>query len=563
MHLKSIGFLWINRAKTYLIALEMYAITKEDEMSIRIKNLLLSIDDDINTLKIKASKKMRISESSIKDFKILKESIDARKKDDIKLSYSVLLECDNEETIVKKCNDKEISYDGIRYDDKIEFGTKKLEHRPVIVGMGPAGMFAGLLLARKGYKPLIIERGQCVEERTKSVEEFWRSGKLNLESNVQFGEGGAGTFSDGKLTTRIKDYRCDYILEELVKAGAPEEIIYKGKPHIGTDVLKVVVKNIREEIIRLGGEVKFSSKLNKLYTKDCVIKGVQVNDYEIPCNALILAIGHSSRDTYEMLYDNGVMVTPKAFSIGVRVEHPQDFIDISQYGKFASHPKLRAADYRVAHTSDVMNRGVYSFCMCPGGDVVAAASEEKRLVTNGMSYFKRDKVNANSALVVSVKPEDFQGNSPLKGLEFQRHYEGLAYNAGGGGYQAPVQLIGDFLNDRVSNKLGNVTPSYKPGYVFSDLRECLPSYVISMLKEGIVQFDKRIKGFAMNDAVLTGIETRTSAPVRIERNEELQSISLKGLYPTGEGAGYAGGIVSAAVDGVRVAEAIIKEYAPF
>jgi uncharacterized FAD-dependent dehydrogenase len=532
-------------------------------MAIRINNLLLHIDDDMDALKSKASKKLRVSEQSIKEFKIIKESIDARKKEDIKFSYSVLVECDNEEMIVKKCNDKDILFDGSKYVDEIEFGKKKLENRPVIVGFGPAGMFAGLILARKGYKPLIIERGQCVEERTKSVDEFWKSGKLNLESNVQFGEGGAGTFSDGKLTTRIKDYRCDYILEELVKAGAPEEIIYKGKPHIGTDILKTVVKNIREAIISLGGEVRFNSRLNNLYIKDHVLRSIQVNDYEIPCNKLILAIGHSSRDTYEMLYRSGVMVTPKAFSIGVRVEHPQDFIDRSQYGRFASHPKLRAADYRVAHTSESMNRGVYSFCMCPGGEVVAAASEENRLVTNGMSYFSRDKMNANSALVVSVKPEDFQGSNPLSGMEFQRHYEGLAYKVGGGGYIAPVQLIGDFLNDRVSKKLGSVTPSYKPGYVFGDLRECLPSYVISMLKEGIVQFDKKIKGYSREDAILTGIETRTSAPVRIERNEELQSISVKGLFPTGEGAGYAGGIVSAAVDGVKVAEVIMREYAPF
>jgi uncharacterized FAD-dependent dehydrogenase len=531
-------------------------------MTIRINNLSLGIDDDISLLEGKAAKKLGLSEKNFKSFKILRESIDARKKDSIRFSYSVLLECDNEERIVKKAADKDITFDAVRYDAEIQPGSEKLENRPVIVGMGPAGMFAGLLLARKGYKPLIIERGQCVEERTESIENFWITSKLNLESNVQFGEGGAGTFSDGKLTTRIKDYRCDYILDELVKAGAPEEILYKGKPHIGTDILKVVVKNIREEIIRLGGEVRFNSKLNKLYTKDHVLKSIGVNDYEIPCSALVLAIGHSARDTYEMLYNSEVILTPKAFSIGVRIEHPQEFIDKNQYGRFASHPKLRAADYRVAHTNDNMNRGVYSFCMCPGGEVVAAASEDRRLVTNGMSYFKRDKENANSALVVSIKPEDFEGSSPLSGIEFQRHYEAKAYNLGGGGYIAPVQLVGDFLEDKVSTSLGAVKPSYRPGYAFGDLRECLPNYVISMLKEGIVEFDKKIKGFAMKEAVLTGIETRTSAPVRIERNEEMQSISLKGLYPTGEGAGYAGGIVSAAVDGVRVAESIIKRYQP-
>jgi uncharacterized protein len=532
-------------------------------MTIKINNLSLDLNEDLNVLKDKTAKRLRISKDSMLNFKIIRESLDARKKDNIIFNYAVEVQCENEEKIVKKANDKNILLEGERYKDEIKIGTKKLNYRPVVVGMGPAGIFTGLLLARKGYKPIIIERGQCVEDRTKSVEQFWGGSQLNLESNVQFGEGGAGTFSDGKLTTRIKDYRCDYILEELVKAGAPAEIVYSGKPHIGTDILKVVVKNIREEIISLGGEVRFNSKLNKLNMKDRKLYSILVNDYELPCDTLILAIGHSSRDTYSMLYDSEVFLSPKAFSIGVRIEHPQELIDKSQYGKHAGHPRLKAADYRVAHTSEVISRAVYSFCMCPGGEVVAAASEENRLVTNGMSYYKRDKENANSALVVSVKPEDFQGNSPLKGMDFQRHYEALAFKAGGGNYSAPVQLVGDFLKDTVSTKLGTVKPSYRPGYEFRDLRDCLPSYVVSMLKEGINEFDKKIKGFAMPDAVLTGIETRTSAPVRIERNERMQSISVKGLYPAGEGAGYAGGIVSAAVDGLRVAESIISEYMPY
>lgn len=530
-------------------------------MTIRINNISLDIEEDIQILKSIAAQKLNISEKSLNNFRISRESVDARKKGQIKFNYSVLVDCENEPKILSRVRDKDVTIEEIKLD-KPEIGNKKLVHRPVVIGMGPAGMFAGLLLARHGYNPLVIERGEAVEERTISVESFWKTGKLNLESNVQFGEGGAGTFSDGKLTTRIKDPRCDLILEEFVSAGAPDEIVYKGKPHIGTDILKGVVKNIREEIIRLGGEVKFLSKLEKINMKDRAVSSIVVNGEEIPCEVLVIAIGHSSRDTYEMLFNSGVVVTPKAFSIGVRVEHPQYFVDESQYGKYAGHPRLGAADYRLAHTNDKLNRAVYSFCMCPGGEVVAAASEENRLVTNGMSYYKRDKANANSALVVSVKPEDFQGDNPLKGMEFQRHYENLAFKVGGSNFMAPVQLIGDFLKDRKSSRLGKVEPTYKPGYVFSEIKNCLPAFVVDMLKEGIITFDKKIHGFAMEDAVLTGIETRTSAPVRIERNENLQSISVKGLYPAGEGAGYAGGIISAAVDGLRVAEGIMKEFSP-
>ena len=529
-------------------------------MTIRINNLFLGIDEDIEILKTKAAKRLNISLDSIIEFRILRESIDARKKDNIRFNYSVNLQFEGEQKLVKNLKDKDIITEAEAFKEDIVPGHKRLSHRPVVIGMGPAGIFAGLLLARKGYKPLLIERGEDVDSRTSSVDNFWRTGKLKGESNVQFGEGGAGTFSDGKLTTRIKDRRCDYVLDELVKFGAPKEIIYSGKPHVGTDILKTVVKNLREEIKTLGGEVQFSSKLEDIIVHGGKVKAIMVNGNEIPCEALILAIGHSSRDTYEMMHKRGVFVSPKAFSIGVRIEHPQHFIDKAQYGKFAEHPRLRAADYRVAYSNEQMKRSVYSFCMCPGGEVVAAASEHNRLVTNGMSYYKRDKDNANSALVVSVSPEDFQGLSPLKGMEFQRHYEELAYNAGGGNYEAPVQLVGDFLKDEQSRTLGKVQPSYKPGWNFVMLDKCLPPYVIEMLKLGIMEFDKKIKGFAMEDAVLTGIETRTSAPVRIDRDENLQSISIKGVYPSGEGAGYAGGIISAAVDGLKVAEEIIKNY---
>ncbi|MDP4143657.1 MAG: NAD(P)/FAD-dependent oxidoreductase [Bacillota bacterium] len=533
-------------------------------MPIRINNLVLDIEDSIEIVKAKAAKKLRISESEIKQFKILKESIDARKKNSIKFTYAVEVSCNNEKKLVNRINDKDIRLEEEKYREEFQLGNKKLNNRPVVIGMGPAGMLAGLLLAKKGYKPLIIERGQKVEERTNSVSQFWSTGNLNLESNVQFGEGGAGTFSDGKLTTRIKDVRCDFVLEEFVKAGAPEEILYSGKPHIGTDILKDVVRNIRNEIIKYGGEVLFNSKLEDIKTYNGHIKSIKANGNDIPCEALIIAIGHSSRDTYKMLLDRGVSMDAKPFAIGVRIEHLQAMIDENQYGKFANHPRLKAADYRLAHSSKHYNRSVYSFCMCPGGEVVAAASEEGRLVTNGMSYFARDMKNANSALVVSVGPEDFGGSSPLSGMEFQRHYEALAYKLGAdaGKYHAPVQLVGDFLEDRVSKRIGEITPSYRPGYEFRDLRQCLPKEVIEVLKEGLLDFDRKVNGFAAKDAVLTGIETRTSAPVRMPRGENLQSISVRGLYPAGEGAGYAGGIVSAAVDGLKAAESIMREYSP-
>lgn len=531
-------------------------------MSIKVSNIVLDIDENIEDLKVKVAKKLRIREDEIKEFKIVKESIDARKKNLIKINYSVEVVCHNEGKVVERAKDKDIKIQEKNYNAEFQFGSKKINERPIIVGMGPAGLFAGLLMAQRGYKPLILERGEDVDKRTESINKFWKGRELNPESNVQFGEGGAGTFSDGKLTTRIKDTRCDYVLEELVKAGAPEEIAYMGKPHIGTDILKIVVKNIREKIKSLGGEVRFSNKLEDLIVKDGKLKEIIVNGERIPCENVILALGHSARDTYEMLYNRGVFMSPKPFAIGARIEHLQSLIDENQYGKFATHPKLRAADYKLTYTSEKLNRSVYSFCMCPGGHVVAAASEEKTVVVNGMSYYKRDGENANSAIVVSVSPEDFGSKHPLAGIEFQRHYESLAYKVGGENYNAPLQLVGDFLKDKKSTKFGSIKPTYSPNTTFANLSQCLPSYVIEALKEALPVFDNKIKGFAASDAILTGIETRTSAPVRIDRNENLQSISVNGLYPCGEGAGYAGGIVSAAVDGLRVAETIMKEFAP-
>lgn len=527
-------------------------------MPVRINNLVTGIDDSIEILKEKSAKKLKLSLKDIRDLKILKESVDARKKDNIKFNYSVEVSFDNEEALVNSLKDKDIILEISKYDAASEIKPREMKFRPIIIGMGPAGMFAGLLMAQKGLKPLIFERGHSVEDRTKAVAHFWKTGELNSESNVQFGEGGAGTFSDGKLTTRIKDSRCDFVLQELVKAGAPSEIVYSGKPHIGTDKLKIVVKNIREEIKRLGGEVNFCSKLEKIIIKNNEVKAVIINNQEIPCDTLILAIGHSSRDTYEMLYKTNIIMEAKPFAVGVRIEHLQSIIDENQYGKFAEHPRLRAADYRLTHRCQSNKRSVYSFCMCPGGEVVAAASEGNRLVTNGMSYYSRNKENSNAAILVSVSPEDFEGTSPLRGMAFQRYYEGKAYELGGGGYRAPIQLAGDFLKDKVSSKLGKIKPSYTPGFEFRDLRQCLPGYVIEALKDGIQNFDRKIKGFAADDAVMTGIESRTSAPVKIIRNENFQSISVKRIFPAGEGAGYAGGIISAAVDGLKAAEAAMK-----
>ena len=530
-------------------------------MTIRINNISTNIDEGLETIKVKVSKKLKINQDKIKDIKILRESIDARRKDNIRFNYTVEIHCNDEKRIMSRIKDKDVILEKEQEELQLTQGEKTLEHRPIVIGFGPAGIYAALVLAQNGYKPIVFERGEDVDSRTKTVEEFWRGNTaLNLESNVQFGEGGAGAFSDGKLTTRIKDTRGSKVLQELVKHGAPKEIMYEGKPHVGTDLLKGIVKGIREEIKSLGGEVHFNSKLTKINIKNGKINSIVVNDSEVPCEALVLAIGHSSRDTYEMLYKQGVFMEQKAFAIGVRIEHPQELINVSQYGKYAHHPRLKAADYRLTHQSHKTGRGVYSFCMCPGGAVVAAASEEGRLVSNGMSYHARDLQNANSALVVTVGPKDFESDNPLSGMEYQRYYEGLAYKVGGGNYHAPVQLLGDFMKDKVSTKLGSVTPTYRPGYEFKDLRETLPYYVIDTLKDGILSFDKKIKGYGMNDAILTGIETRTSAPVRISRNEKLQSISAEGLYPTGEGAGFAGGIVSAAVDGIKVAEKIISEY---
>ncbi len=527
---------------------------------LRISNIKLGIDEDISLLKKLILKKLKIKENELIKYFIYKESIDARKRGKIDFVYTIDVELKNEGRILKN-NIKDVVEIKERKYIGVEMGSEKIKNRPVIIGSGPAGLFAALLLAQKGYNPLMIERGLDVDNRSKDINNFWDNRKFKSNSNVQFGEGGAGTFSDGKLTTRIKDIRCRKVLDELVNFGSPEEILYSYKPHVGTDILKNVVKNIRNEIIRLGGEVKFDSLVTDIIIENNAIKAVVVNNEEvIESDNVILAIGHSARDTYKMLYKRGVRITQKPFAIGARIEHPQELINKTQYKEFYTHPRLGAADYRlIEHTSNM--RTAYTFCMCPGGMVIASASNEGEVVTNGMSEHARDQANANSAFLVNVLPSDFGSDDPLAGVLFQEKYEKLAYELGGKNYNAPVQLVGDFLNDKVSTSIGNVDPSYKPGYTFVDLRECLPQFVTDTMKEALQKLDNKLNGFAMHDAVLTGVETRSSAPIRIVRDEDtLQSINVSNLYPCGEGAGYAGGIVTAAVDGIKCAEKIIQRY---
>ncbi|HOM03148.1 MAG TPA: FAD-dependent oxidoreductase [Acetivibrio sp.] len=525
-------------------------------MKLIVRNLKLSLDDDIEVLKKLVSKKIKVNEKDFKHFRIVKESIDARKKPFISFVYSVMLEIEGKVKIKESADIQILQQES---ENVLVPGSIRLENRPVVIGTGPAGLFAGLILAQNGYRPLILERGESVEKRTEIVNRYWEAGELDPETNVQFGEGGAGTFSDGKLTTRINDRRCSIVLEEFYKSGAHEEILYKAKPHIGSDVLKRVVSNMRNRIIEYGGEVRFNSKVTSIIVKNGKICGIIVNDKEeIPCDVAVLAIGHSARDTFKMLLDKGVEFVQKPFSIGVRIEHPQEVIDRAQYGEAAGHPKLGASDYQLFQK--IGDRTAYSFCMCPGGIVVASASEPGMIVTNGMSEFARDRENANSALVVSVEPEDFGSGHPLAGIDFQRKWEKLAFAAGGSCNWAPVQRLGDFVEGRKSTFLGIVKPSYTGGTNLSDIHLCLPSFVTDSIKKAIPCFDSKIKGFGMKDAVITGVETRTSSPVRIPRGDSLEAIGIKGLYPAGEGAGYAGGIVSAAVDGIRIAERIISTY---
>ncbi len=529
---------------------------------IRISDLKLPLDYDEEKLKTLSAKQINIDKSKIKSVKLFRRSIDARHKDNISFIAAVDLELKTDEnSVLRRCKSNKVSAaHEYRYDIP---KSKKLEKRPVVVGAGPAGLFCALILAQAGQCPILVERGKSVDERTRDVNDFWENGILKTESNVQFGEGGAGTFSDGKLNTGTKDIRSRKVLVEFVNHGAPEEILFNAKPHIGTDKLKGTVRNIRNEIIDLGGEVRFQTKLVSLKEKDGAVTGVTVRNpdgsfEEIEADNVVLALGHSARDTFEMLFGSGFLMTPKPFSVGVRIEHLQENINRSQYGKFWNNERLGAADYKLnVHLKS--GRGVYTFCMCPGGSVVAAASEENTVVTNGMSEFKRDKENANSALLVGVTPDDFGSENPLAGVEFQRKIERAAFVAGGGDYRAPVQRVGDLLSDRKSTTIGSVSPSYKPGYNFAKTSEYLPEFVCEGLREAIPLLDRKLHGFADPDAVVTGAETRSSSPVRILRNESMEAVTVKGVYPCGEGAGYAGGIVSAAVDGIKCAEAIIEK----
>ena len=485
------------------------------------------------------------------DFRIYKQSIDARKKNDIHYVYSVAaMAPDN-----TKCDGKVICK--LSGEDYMNIPQGKyLKKRPVVVGTGPCGLFAAYVLAKSGNPPLILERGECIEKRAETVSNFWNGGKLDENSNAQFGEGGAGTFSDGKLYTRISDSRQRYVLATFVKHGAPEDILYKSKPHIGTDRLRGVVKSMREEIINAGGEIRFRSCLTGIKSENGKISEIEINHSDtISCSSLILAIGHSSRDTYKMLAQAGVSLEAKPFAAGVRIEHSQRMIDRAQYG--SADLGLPPADYRLVYNGK--ERSCYSFCMCPGGQIINASSEPGCLVVNGMSEYKRDGKNANSALVVSVRPSDFRDGDILAGMEFQRKYEALAYAAGGGNGAAPVQLARDFLNGHSSSELGKVEPSFTGKIRLADIKSCIPDFMAYTLREGLLDFEHKIKGFALGEGVMTGVEMRTSAPLRIVRNEKLQSINTEGLYPAGEGAGYAGGIVSAAVDGIRCALSLINE----
>lgn len=525
---------------------------------IRVNNIHLDLNYDDNTVRKAVAKQLRVEQSCIKSCSIFRRSVDARKKDNIFFLTSVDVELNiNEEKVCRKCKNAAIAP-----EYSYVLSCYKGSTSPVIVGMGPAGLFAGLILAQSGAKPIIIERGKDVDSRTNDVNKFWTSGILNTASNVQFGEGGAGTFSDGKLNTGTKDLRQRKVLEEFVKHGAPEEILYNAKPHIGTDRLKTTIKNIRNEIILLGGTVMFETKLTDINYKDNRIQSITVEknckSEIIETDNVILAIGHSARDTFEMLCDLKLPIESKPFSVGARIEHLREKIDKSQYGKFAGSKRLGAANYKMnVHLDN--GRGVYTFCMCPGGKVVNASSEESMLCTNGMSEFARDEVNSNAALLVGVSPDDFNSDNPLAGMYFQRELEHRAFMAGGENYNAPVQKLDDFINNRKSCSLGDVTPSIGPDYTFADLNTVLPDFICESMKQGVTAMGKRLVGFDDGDAVLTATEARSSSPIRILRNSDtLQSVLINGLYPCGEGAGYAGGIISAAVDGIKCAEKIIE-----
>ena len=519
---------------------------------IRLRDIPLPPEHNAHQLQFEAAQMLHMSVSKIRHLRIVRRSVDARKKPDIKIIYTVDVAVDgNEKRILKQSGCKRATIAPVSYY-KAAKNVPHPEKRPVVVGFGPSGMFAALVLAIAGWKPLVLERGEDAASRHEKVQKFFETGVLDVRSNVQFGEGGAGTFSDGKLNTGVNNVRIGWILEQFVKAGAREDVLYDAKPHVGTDVLLTVVQNIRQRIISLGGEVRFNTQVTGLCTENGRLTGLQTEAGEIiPCDSCVLAIGHSARDTFEMLEATGIPMEPKPFAMGVRIEHKQTTVDESQYGMLS--PVLPPADYKlVEHLEDAT---VYTFCMCPGGHVVAAASEEGRIVTNGMSYADRDGENANAALLVTVNPADFPYEGTLGGMKWQREIEEKAYCVSGS-YRAPAQLVGDFLAGKASTGEGNVKPTYRPGVHWCDLHQVLPERITRSIAEALPKLDSKLKGFADKNAVMTAPETRSSSPVRIIRNDVRQS-ALEGLYPTGEGAGYAGGIMSAAIDGMMTAEAIL------
>ena len=489
---------------------------------------------------------------------VYRESLDARRGTVTRVLTVELTGCEQEEALVERRGKTNIRCRTTLAQPKAT-GTQRLEHRPVVVGLGPAGLFAAYVLAQNGYRPLVLERGDCVEQRDQAVERFWKQGQFCTQSNIQFGEGGAGAYSDGKLTTRIHDPRSELVLDILCRHGAPEEIRRKAKPHIGTDVLKDVVRRMREEILRMGGEIRFRTQLTAVHQKNGRLCAITANGEEIPCEQAIAAIGHSARDTFVQLHECGIYMEPKPFSVGARIEHLQSEIDRARYGKAAGHPLLPPAEYTLSHRQN--GRACYSFCMCPGGHVVAAQSEEHTIVTNGMSYHARDGRNANAAIVVSVDPADFDGTSVFRGVEFQRKIERAAYQMTGS-YRAPCQRVGDFLEGRPSRTHGSVEPTYPMGVEYGSLDGVLPEFVLREMRDGLRVFGRKIRGYDAPDALLTGPETRTSSPIRIVRGEDRYSVELLGFMPCGEGAGYAGGIMSAAVDGLACAEELLKRYRP-
>jgi uncharacterized FAD-dependent dehydrogenase len=530
---------------------------------LRLTDLKLPLDHADADIAAAVLERLRIAAQDLRGYSVFRRAVDARKRSAIALIYALDIDVRNEAAVLARCKGDphltpapDLSYRFVAQAPAAQV------LRPVVIGTGPCGLFAGLILAQMGFRPILLERGKVVRERTKDTWGLWRKSVLNPESNVQFGEGGAGTFSDGKLHSQIKDphHYGRKVLTEFVKAGAPPEILYLAKPHVGTFRLVTVVENMRRTIEELGGEYRFQSKVTDFEIDERPaggrrIAGVMLEDgTHIATDHVVLAVGHSARDTFEMLKAHGIAIEPKPFSIGLRIEHPQSLIDACRYGASAGHERLGAADYKLAHHGN-NGRSVYSFCMCPGGTVVAAASEPGRVVTNGMSQYSRNERNANAGIVVGVTPADYPGD-PLAGIAFQRHWEERAFEAGGRNYAAPAQRVGDFLARKPSTTLGEVVPSYKPGVTPADLAACLPDFAAAAIREALPAFERQIKGFALGDAVLTGVETRTSSPIRIQRDDGCQSSNTRGLYPAGEGAGYAGGILSAAVDGIRVAQAV-------